>query len=55
LDAFDAAEAGGKRLDAILVTNAGKENETLMGIITIHDMPKVLRGLTIAGRKPGLF
>jgi CBS domain-containing protein len=46
VEAFDNMEAHGKRLDAVLVTNSGKPTETLLGIITIHDMPKALRKLT---------
>jgi len=46
VNAFDAAERNGKRLDAILVTQSGRATESLLGIVTIHDIPKVLRELT---------
>ena len=46
VDAFDAAERAGRRLDAILITQSGRPAESLLGIVTIHDMPKVLRELT---------
>jgi len=46
VDEFDRAEAAGRRLDAVLITNAGKATEQLLGIITIHDMPKLLRQLS---------
>jgi len=48
VDAFDVTEDAGKRLDAILVTHSGTTSEVLIGIITIHDMPKVLRGLRVS-------
>lgn len=48
VDYFDSAEESGKRLDAILVTQAGRSTDSLLGIITIHDMPKVL--LLLNGR-----
>ena len=51
LDAFDVAKAAGKRLDAVLVTHSGRPTEALIGIITIHDMPKILRSLSAPGRK----
>jgi hypothetical protein len=43
LEHFDDFEARGKRLDALLVTHAGKPNETLLGIITLWDTPKILK------------
>lgn len=49
---FDDTEASGKRLDAILVTQTAKTTDSLLGIITIHDMPKVLR-LLGGGKKTG--
>jgi CBS domain-containing protein len=51
VSAFDAAENAGRRLDAILLTHSGRSSESLMGIVTIHDMPKVLRELTKPTRK----
>jgi CBS domain-containing protein len=51
VDAFDSAESAGKRLDAILITHGGRDTEALLGIVTIHDMPKVLRELTRPARK----
>jgi predicted transcriptional regulator len=47
IDSFDSAEASGRRLDAVLVSQSGKPTEGLLGIITIHDMPKVLRAVSI--------
>jgi CBS domain-containing protein len=46
VDRFDRAEAAGRRLDAVLITNDGKATERLLGIVTIHDMPKLLRQLS---------
>ena len=51
VDAFDSAESAGRRLDAILITHAGRNSEALLGIVTIHDMPKVLRELTKPARR----
>ena len=45
LENFDAAKQSGRRLDAVLISHAGKPSETLLGIITIHDIPKLLRAL----------
>lgn len=50
VDWFDRAEASGKRLDAVLITQSGRPTESLLGIITLHDMPKVLRGLSAQAR-----
>jgi predicted transcriptional regulator len=41
LAAFDAFLHRGKRLDAILITNSGRPTEALLGIVTIHDIPKL--------------
>lgn len=41
LAAFDRFQNRGKRLEAILITNSGRQAETLMGIVTIHDIPKL--------------
>ena len=40
---FQEYENSGKILDSILITNTGKPNEKLMGIVTISDIPKMLR------------
>lgn len=42
LACFDSAETRGKRLDALLITHSGKPGETLLGIITVHDVPRLL-------------
>lgn len=41
LVAFDDFLHRGKRLEAILITNTGRPTETLLGIVTIHDIPKL--------------
>jgi predicted transcriptional regulator len=41
LAAFDDFLHRGRRLEAILVTNTGHPTETLLGIVTIHDIPKL--------------
>lgn len=38
---FDEFARRGKFLDAILVTNSGEENEKLLGIVTVFDIPKL--------------
>lgn len=43
LDFFDNYEKQGKRLDALLITETGNQNEKILGIITISDLPKLLR------------
>jgi predicted transcriptional regulator len=41
LAAFDDFLHRGKRLEAILITNTGDPTEMLLGIVTIHDIPKL--------------
>lgn len=41
LAAFDNFLHRGKRLEALLLTNNGRQTETLLGIVTIHDIPKL--------------
>ena len=41
LAAFDKFLHRGKRLEAILITNTGRPTEALLGIVTIHDIPKL--------------
>jgi hypothetical protein len=53
LEHFDSVEHSGRRLDAILVSQTGKPAESLLGIITIHDMPKILRQLGTTKGRPG--
>ncbi len=45
LEAFHTFERQGKRLEAILITQNGKRSESLMGIITIWDLPKIYADL----------
>lgn len=42
LDKFQDYERRGKRLEAILITENGKANEEVIGIMTIADLPKAL-------------
>lgn len=44
---FDQSENAGRRLDAVLITAAGKPTEELLGIITLSDIPKLLRKLGV--------
>jgi len=41
LTAFAKAQRQGKRLEAILITENGRSTETPLGIVTIHDIPKL--------------
>ncbi len=38
-------EQRGKVLDAALLTHSGNAGESLLGIITAHDIPKILAGI----------
>lgn len=49
LSAFDDFTSRGKFLDAILITNAGKQDETPLGIATVYDIPKLLDAVSISG------
>lgn len=42
---FESFASRGKTLDAILVTDAGKPNQKLLGILTIYDVPVILESL----------
>ena len=41
LAAFDDFLCRGKRLEAILITQSGRSSEALIGIVTVHDIPKL--------------
>lgn len=43
LEFFDEFEGRGKRLEALLITDSGNQNDKIIGIITISDLPKLLR------------
>ena len=45
LAAFDQFLHRGKRLEALLITNGGRRTETLIGIVTIHDIPKLNKAI----------
>jgi predicted transcriptional regulator len=45
LAAFDAFLKRGKRLEAILLTENGRTTEQPLGIVTIHDIPKLRRAI----------
>jgi predicted transcriptional regulator len=52
LASFDDFEVRGKPLDAILITHSGKAADSLLGIITIFDVPKMLALLKPKARRP---
>ncbi|MEK7794857.1 MAG: CBS domain-containing protein, partial [Candidatus Hydrogenedentota bacterium] len=43
LDEFDKFERQGRLLDAVLITEHGKSTIAFLGIITLYDMPEILR------------
>jgi predicted transcriptional regulator len=43
LAAFEDFLHRGKRLEAILITHGGRPGERLLGIVTVHDIPKLNR------------
>ena len=45
LERFRGHQQEGKRLEAILVTNSGGKTEDLLSIITIWDLPRILKKL----------
>jgi predicted transcriptional regulator len=47
LAAFDEFLKRGKRLEAILITNSGRPTESLLGIVTIHDIPKLNQAMAV--------
>jgi len=47
LVAFDRFLHNGKRLEAILITNSGSRTETLLGIVTINDIPKLNKAIQV--------
>jgi len=42
LACFESFETRGKRLEAILITHSAKPTETLLGIVTVYDVPQLL-------------
>lgn len=42
---FESFASRGKTLDAILITEAGRPNQKLLGILTIYDLPAILESL----------
>ncbi len=45
LSKFEDFASRGKDLDAVLITADGKSEQRLLGIITIHDLPKILAAI----------
>lgn len=42
ISTFEDFTARGKDLDAILITDSGKPNQKLLGILTVYDLPVIL-------------
>lgn len=51
LSKFDEFALRGKDLDAVLITDNGKPDQSLLGIITVYDLPKILAAVGLK-RKP---
>jgi predicted transcriptional regulator len=47
LELFSKYSNKGKKLDAVLITQSGKKNESLLGMITLWDIPKILEKIDI--------
>jgi CBS domain-containing protein len=47
LELFQKRNLEGKRIDAILVTHSGKSTESLLGIFTIWDLPRLHKAVEI--------
>lgn len=45
LDLFSKANENGRKLEAIIITQNGKKKEKPLGIITVWDIPKILKKL----------
>lgn len=45
LQRFEAVKDASKRLEAVLITENGKPDEALLGIVTIWDFPKIYKAL----------
>ena len=45
IDLFEKFAIRGKDLDAILITESGRPEGALLGILTLYDLPQVLRHL----------
>lgn len=46
---FEDFTARGKDLDAILITDGGKPDQSLLGILTVYDLPAILETLGLRG------
>lgn len=48
LTVFEEFAGRGRDLDAILISHSGRAEEKLLGIVTIHDFPRILESLGLA-------
>ena len=42
---FDRYSSEGKQLDAILLTESGRRNQSILGIVTLADIPEIINAL----------
>jgi len=47
LQLFEDYAGSGRRLEAVLITDSGKPNEKLLGIVTIYDLPDAPKELRV--------
>ena len=47
VDHFEQYEKRGKRLDAVLISESGKADEKLIGVMTLADLPRALKEIEI--------
>ena len=50
VDAFREFEKQGRPLDAVLINHDGSDTSALLGIVTIHDVPRLVREISL---RPG--
>lgn len=50
LQAFHDYQSGGKRLEAVLITETGSPSQSVLGIITVWDLPRIHKLTELPGR-----
>jgi len=46
LNEFEKAQKAVGRLEAILVTESGRREDSLLGIVTVHDIPSLIESVS---------
>jgi hypothetical protein len=47
VDAFRQFEKQGRPLDAVLISHDGRDTSALLGIVTIHDVPRLVQEIAL--------